>query len=41
MKDKGAEALLDTLRDMKPVGTISTPGDLAYDLHSRAAGAGG
>ncbi len=33
MKDKGAEALLDTLRDMKPVGTISTPGDLAYDLH--------
>ncbi len=33
MKDKGAEALLDTLREMKPVGTISTPGNLAYDLH--------
>lgn len=30
---KGQDALLDTLRDLKPVGSISTPGNLAYDLH--------
>ncbi len=33
MKSKGAEALLEVLRGMKPVGTIQTPGNLAYDLH--------
>lgn len=30
---KGQDALLDTLRDLEPVGRISTPGSLAYDLH--------
>lgn len=29
----GPDKLLDTLQDLKPVGTISTPGNLAYDLH--------
>ena len=33
LKEKGAEALLETLRELKPVGTIKTPGNLAYDLH--------
>ena len=33
LKEKGANALLDTLIEMKPVGTINTPGSLAYDLH--------
>ncbi len=33
LKQKGAEALLEALRDMKPVGTIRTPRNLAYDLH--------
>ena len=33
LNEKGPEALLETLREMKPVGTINTPGDLAYDLH--------
>jgi hypothetical protein len=33
MKSKGAEALVEVLREMKPVGTIQTPGNLAYDLH--------
>lgn len=32
LKEKGPEALLDELQDMKPVGTIRTPGNLAYDL---------
>jgi hypothetical protein len=30
---KGQDALLDTLRDLKPVGSIRTPETLAYDLH--------
>ncbi|MGE3277930.1 MAG: hypothetical protein AB7O67_22675 [Vicinamibacterales bacterium] len=34
--DKGEEALLDTLRETRPVGTISTPGELAYNLHYAA-----
>ena len=29
---KGQNALLDTLRDMRPVGRISTPGSIGYDL---------
>lgn len=29
---KGQDALLDTLRDMRPVGRISTPGSIGYDL---------
>jgi hypothetical protein len=33
LKEKGPEALLDALRDVKAVGTIRTPGNLAYDLH--------
>ena len=32
LKDKGPEKLLDALQDVKSVGTIRTPGDLAYDL---------
>ncbi len=32
LKTKGAEALLDAVRDAKSVGTIRTPGNLAYDL---------
>jgi hypothetical protein len=32
LKEKGPEALLEALRDMKSVGTINTPGNLAYDL---------
>lgn len=32
LKEKGADALLDVLRDLKPVGSINTPGNLAYDL---------
>lgn len=31
-KEKGPGALLSALRDAKPVGTISTPGNIAYDL---------
>jgi hypothetical protein len=31
-KEKGAKALLSALQDMKPVGTINTPGNIAYDL---------
>jgi hypothetical protein len=31
-KEKGADALLSALRDLKPVGTINTPGSIAYDL---------
>jgi hypothetical protein len=29
---KGQDSLLDTLRDLEPVGSIHTPGSLAYDL---------
>ncbi len=30
--DKGPDKLLDALMDVKPVGSIQTPGNLAYDL---------
>jgi hypothetical protein len=33
LKEQGPEKLLDVLRDMKPVGSIRVPGNLAYDLH--------
>ena len=33
LKERGADAMLDVLRHLKPVGTINTPGNLAYDLH--------
>src|SRR5688572_11936102 len=32
LKERGADKLLDALQDVKSVGTIRTPGDLAYDL---------
>jgi hypothetical protein len=32
LKERGPEALLDVLRNMKSVGRINTPGNLAYDL---------
>jgi hypothetical protein len=32
LKEKGPEALLEGVRDAKSVGTIRTPGNLAYDL---------
>jgi hypothetical protein len=32
LKEKGPAALLDVVRDAKSVGTIRTPGNLAYDL---------
>ena len=32
LKEKGADALLEALQDLKPVGSIKTPGNLAYDL---------
>jgi hypothetical protein len=32
LKQKGPEALLETIRDAKSVGSIRTPGNLAYDL---------
>jgi hypothetical protein len=32
LKAHGPEAMLGTLRDLKSVGTINTPGNLAYDL---------
>lgn len=32
LKDKGPERLIDALQDVKSVGTIRTPGNLAYDL---------
>jgi hypothetical protein len=32
LKEKGPEDLLDAVRDAKSVGTIRTPGNLAYDL---------
>ena len=31
-KEKGSKALLEELQKMKPVGTISTPGSVGYDL---------
>ncbi|MEO7270735.1 MAG: hypothetical protein ABIX28_00610 [Vicinamibacterales bacterium] len=31
-KEKGEKALLSALQDQKPIGTISTPGSIAYDL---------
>jgi len=31
-KEKGAKGLLSALQDTKPVGTISTPGNIGYDL---------
>ena len=33
LKSKGAEKLLDALKETRPVGTIKTPDSLAYDLH--------
>ena len=33
LRDKGPDALLDRLRDMKRVGMIRTPDSLGYDLH--------
>src|SRR5258705_11944952 len=33
LKEKGAEKMLDGLRDAKPVDTIRTPGTLACYLH--------
>ena len=30
---KGQSAMLETLRDLRAVGTIRTPGNLAWDLH--------
>ncbi|HEX8031655.1 MAG TPA: hypothetical protein VF491_24470 [Vicinamibacterales bacterium] len=32
LKEKGPDKLLDALQDVKSVGTIRTPGNLAYDL---------
>jgi hypothetical protein len=32
LKTKGADQLLEALKDAKPVGTIKTPDSLAYDL---------
>jgi hypothetical protein len=32
LKEKGPEELLEAVRDAKSVGTIRTPGNLAYDL---------
>lgn len=32
LKDKGPDWLIDALREVKSVGTIRTPGNLAYDL---------
>jgi hypothetical protein len=31
-KEKGSKSLLSALQSMKPVGTINTPGNVAYDL---------
>lgn len=30
---RGQSAMLETLQDLRPVGTIRTPGNLAWDLH--------
>jgi hypothetical protein len=32
LKEKGPDALLEAVRDSKSVGSINTPGNLAYDL---------
>ena len=40
LRSKGAEKLLDVLRDMRPVGTIKTPDSLAYDLRYAHESAG-
>jgi hypothetical protein len=40
LRSKGAEKLLDVLRDMRPVGTIKTPDSLAYDLRYARESAG-
>ena len=32
-REKGSEGLRDALRKMKPVGRITTPGSIGYDLH--------
>ena len=37
LKEKGASRLLDALQDAKSVGTIRTPGNLAYDLRFASA----
>lgn len=42
--NKGQDALLETLRDMRPVGKISRPGNIGWDLrfaHQRALPDGG
>src|SRR5215203_5166279 len=36
LKEKGPERLIDALQDVKSVGTIRTPGNLAYDLRFAA-----
>lgn len=36
LTDNGADAALSVLKEMKPVGSIRTPGNLAYDLHYAA-----
>jgi hypothetical protein len=44
LQDEGRDSLLDALKDLRPVGTINTPGNLAYDLryaHSEPWGDGG
>ena len=33
LEERGAEAMLEVLRELKPIGIIVTPGRLAYDLH--------
>jgi hypothetical protein len=33
LRDKGPDALLEALQDMRPVGRIRTPDSLGYDLH--------
>lgn len=33
LREKGADKMLDDLRELHAVGTIRTPGSLAYDLH--------
>lgn len=32
-KEKGADALFDALQKIKPLGRISTPGSIGYDIH--------
>jgi len=40
LREKGADKMLDDLREMHAVGTIRTPGSLAYDLHYAHVDAG-